>query len=181
MGRTPHIRGAETQNDYDIVTEAMHLTLTSHLANRIYTTLSGGEKQRVQLARVLAQIWEEDTQRYLLLDEPTNNLDLSHQHRTLSLGREFAGQNVGVLTVLHDLNLAAQYADRILVMQNGQIVAEGTPHAVLTPAVIEQTFNLPAIVQEHPYHDCPLVIPLPQSQSYNNSAVIYKNLEEKIS
>ncbi len=161
MGRTPHIKGVESRHDHDIVEEAMHLTRITHLAGRIYTTLSGGERQRVQLARVLAQIWEGNEARYLLLDEPTNNLDLSHQHGTLALARQFANRNVGVMTILHDLNLAAQYADEILVLKAGRSLASGKPDAVFTPDTIRSTFNLPVIVQAHPCYDCPLIVPVP--------------------
>lgn len=161
MGRTPHMRGIETKHDHAIVAEAMHLTQINHLRGRIYTTLSGGERQRVQLARVLVQIWDGESPRYLLLDEPTNNLDLSHQHGTLSLAEQFAHRQVGVLTILHDLNLAAQYADEILVLKRGRTLAVGTPRDVLTPDTIRSTFDMPVMVQAHPYYDCPLIVPIP--------------------
>jgi iron complex transport system ATP-binding protein len=170
MGRTPHLSGGESREDYRIVAEAMQMTRTTHLTERTYTTLSGGEQQRVQLARVLTQIWNNDYTRYLLLDEPTNNLDLSHQHATLSIARQFAERGVGVLTVLHDLNLAAQYADRILVMKAGQVQAEGIPHAVLTPQTIRDTFGLPVMVQAHPCFDCPLIIPMPITAQQHSAA-----------
>lgn len=180
MGRTPHIKGRETQHDYDIVFEAMKLTGTEYLAERTYTTLSGGERQRVQLARVLAQIWESRETRYLLLDEPTNNLDLSYQHNTLLIAKQFAERGVAVITVLHDLNLAAQYADRILILKTGRLLAEGVPHKVLTPEIIQETFNLPVMVQPHPCYNCPLVIPMPQTPDtlLTNQSNLYK---EKIS
>ncbi|MEM6529324.1 MAG: heme ABC transporter ATP-binding protein [Chloroflexota bacterium] len=161
MGRTPHLKGGETYEDHRIVDDAMQLTRTEHLADRTYTTLSGGEQQRVQLARVLAQIWEGDAPRYLLLDEPTNNLDLSHQHSTLAIARQFTRRGVGVLAILHDLNLAAQYADSIVVLKDGAVLAEGTPSSVLTPETIGKTYNIPVIVQQHPQMDCPLIVPLP--------------------
>lgn len=162
MGRTPHIRGQETHDDYQIITDAMQLTRISHLADRTYTTLSGGERQRVQLARVLAQIWSGDEPRYLLLDEPTNNLDLSHQHSILKIARQFANQGVAVLTILHDLNLAAQFADRVLILKHGRTFAEGTPQQVFTAQTVLDTFDLPVMIQPHPCYDCPLIIPIPQ-------------------
>jgi iron complex transport system ATP-binding protein len=161
MGRTPHLSGGESREDHAIVAEAMHMTRTDHLIDRVYTTLSGGERQRVQLARVLAQIWEGEAPRYLLLDEPTNNLDLSHQHGTLTIARQFAERGVGVLAVLHDLNLAAQYADQVLILKDGQALAKGTPESVFTPDIIQQTFDLPVMVQPHPCYNCPLIIPMP--------------------
>ncbi|RMG78463.1 MAG: heme ABC transporter ATP-binding protein, partial [Chloroflexi bacterium] len=164
MGRTPHLRGGERPVDYSIGEQAMQLTATAHLAHRAYTTLSGGERQRVQLARVLAQIWEGEAPRYLLLDEPTNNLDLSHQHGTLSIARQFTKRGVGVLAVLHDLNLAAQYADTVLILKEGRSLARGTPQTVLTPELIQLTFNLPVMVQSHPCYNCPLIIPMPSAE-----------------
>lgn len=180
MGRTPHLQGIETKDDYAIVAEAMYMTGIDHLANRTYITLSGGEQQRVQLARVLAQIWSSDAPRYLLLDEPTNNLDLAHQHSILTLAQQFTKQNVGVLTVLHDLNLAAQYADDILVLKDGQTVAQGLPENVLTPPIIQSTFDLPVIVQEHPCYDCPLIIAMPQIKTAPYS-IQFQKMKENIS
>ncbi len=177
MGRTPHLSGGESLKDHRIALDAMRLTRTEPFADRVYTTLSGGERQRVQLARVLAQIWEGEEPRYLLLDEPTNNLDLSHQHSTLTIARGFAGRGVGVLAVLHDLNLAAQYADRIVVLKDGSVLAEGTPHEVLTPPLIELTYDVSVLVQPHPQMDCPLVVPLPQTQP----VATFESFKENIS
>ena len=141
----------------------------SHLAERSYPTLSGGEQQRVQMARVLAQIWEppDEGARYLLLDESTASLDLHHQHGLLRLARQRANEHIGVLVVLHDLNLAAQYADRIVVLTDGQLLAEGTPTEVLTPDCIQQAFSLPVLVTDNPCVSCPLVVPTepPTSQA----------------
>jgi iron complex transport system ATP-binding protein len=107
--------------------------------------------------------------RYLLLDEPTASLDLSHQHQTLGLARRFAREGAGVLVILHDLNLAAQYADRIVVLKEGRQLAEGTPPAVLTPEVIEVAFSLPVLVTGHPRLDCPLIVPLGGSMEAGRS------------
>ena len=165
MGRTPHVRGAESARDYEIARAALVATEADHLTERLYPTLSGGERQRVQLARVLAQIWEPAAgARYLLLDEPTSNLDLAHQHSTLAVARRFARAGVGVLVILHDLNLAAQYADRIVMLKDGRVRAAGAPDAVLTAAVIRATFAVPVLVTRHPVLDCPLVVPTPTEQ-----------------
>lgn len=158
------IKGAEEKGDYEIARAALDAVEAAHLEERIYPTLSGGERQRVHLARALAQIWEPSPShingvRYLLLDEPTSNLDLAHQHRTLAVARRFAREQVGVLVILHDLNLAAQYADRIAVLRDGSLVALGTPSQVLTPEAIRETFATPVIVMKHPHLDCPLIIP----------------------
>ena len=161
MGRSPHVRGRETEKDYDIALSALDACHVVHLAERIYTTLSGGEQQRVQLARILAQIWEANElgTRYLLLDEPTNNLDLAHQHSTLEVARELAQGDVAVLAILHDLNLAAQYADRIIILAEGKILASGNPQAVLNPETIQNAFQIPVTIIPHPHLDCPLVVP----------------------
>ena len=159
MGRAPHVSGAETAKDYEIARLALAAVEESNLAERLYPTLSGGERQRVQLARVLAQIWEKtENPRCLLLDEPTSNLDLAHQHQTLKLAEKFARENVAVLVILHDLNLAAQYADRILLLKNGAMTAFGTPAEILTTATVAATFDVAVSVIGHPHFDCPLIV-----------------------
>lgn len=152
MGRSPHRSMVSAARDREIALAALEAVDAIHLAERIYTTLSGGERQRVQLARVLAQIWEPvDTPRYLLLDEPVSALDPAHQHHLLDLARHFSRQrNLGVLAVLHDLNLAGWYADRIAVIQNGRLVADGTPAEVLTPERIAGVFSLGVDTLPHP-------------------------------
>lgn len=172
MGRGPHVRGGESRYDYDVAYAALELVKVVHLADRMYTTLSGGERQRVQLARVLAQIWlddEADTPktRYLLMDEPTNNLDLTHQHGTLRVARHFAEHGAAVLAILHDLNLAAQYADKLYVLKQGKLLMEGTPEQVLTAETILQAFDMPVMVTEHPVIGCPLVVPIPGIEQAN--------------
>ena len=160
MGRAPHVRGAETETDYAIARAALREADALDLQERIYPTLSGGERQRVQLARVLAQIWEsfDGVNRYLLLDEPTSNLDLTHQHKTLKIARNFAAQGAAVLIILHDLNLAAQYADRIVILKNGSVAASGMPEIVFTPDTIRETFDVAVSVIKHPFFNCPLII-----------------------
>lgn len=137
----------------------------AEFAERLYPTLSGGERQRVQFARVLAQLWDAPASggRYLLLDEPTASLDLAHQHQLLAMAQRLARQGVGVMVVLHDLNLAAQYSDQMMVLKGGQRLAVGTPHDVLTPEVIERAFAVPAFVMRHPQRSCPLVLPMVSS------------------
>ena len=158
MGRTPHDPGG--RRDQDIARAALEAAGMSAFEQRIYPTLSGGERQRVHVARVLALVWEEsdDGPRYLLLDEPTTNLDLAFQHHTLETVRQFAVKGAGVLAVLHDLNLAAQFADRIVVLRDGHQLATGCPHAVLTPGIIAEAFAFPAMVLPHPSRACPLVV-----------------------
>jgi iron complex transport system ATP-binding protein len=158
MGRTPHV---ESRRDRPIALAALTSVDGEHLAARMYPKLSGGEQQRVQLARVLAQIWEPlpSGGRYLLLDEPTANLDLAHQHRTLQVAHKMMGEGVGVFAVMHDLNLAARHATRILLLKDGRVVAEGAPRKVLTPELISATFSWRVDVLQHPHLRIPLIVP----------------------
>lgn len=128
---------------------------------RDYLTLSGGEQQRVQLARVLAQITsaDQDQARYLLLDESLSSLDLAHQHQVFSVLRQLAAkQSVGVLVVLHDVNLACQYADRLLLMNQGRVVAQGSVAEVVDPQRLSAVYGLALQVLQHP-QGWPLVLP----------------------
>ncbi len=165
MGRLPHLNGSESFNDYALARAGLDLAGVGDLQDRVYPTLSGGEQQRVQFARVLTQIGEQppDCRRYLLLDEPTSNVDLAHQHRILATARDFACEATGVLAVLHDLNLAAQYADRVVVLKEGAQLTTGDPANVFTEVVIEQAFDVKVQVVPHPALECPLIIPLPDS------------------
>jgi iron complex transport system ATP-binding protein len=161
LSRIPHQTGSAI--DMEIVAEALALMDISYLHDRLYTELSGGEKQRVQLARVLAQIWRaEDAAnqtRVLLLDEPTTALDLGHQHDLLKAVREIANQGVAVIIVLHDINLAARYADCLLALLCSQTLAFGSPKEVVTAANIEQLFGVSVNIISHPVTGCPVVLP----------------------
>jgi iron complex transport system ATP-binding protein len=136
----------------------MQRTDTEHLATRSYPSLSGGEKQRVHFARVLTQLEQSDEKKLLLLDEPTAALDLSHQHQTLTLAKKLAQQGAAVVIVMHDLNLAAQYADRVMILNEGNIVADGSPWQVLTEHNIEQVYQCKTRVIAHPDLGYPMVI-----------------------
>jgi len=129
---------------------------------RNITTLSGGEQQRVHLARALAQLVEDpmpETPKYLLLDEPVANLDIAQQHQVLALLSQLAASpSLSVLIVLHDMNLAGQYADRVMMMKNGQLAYRGTPAQVFTEEHIREVFEVGAIVGKHPIYDCPQVV-----------------------
>lgn len=145
LGRMPHSPNGETARDHDIAREALARVDMAHAGDRTYTTLSGGEKQRVHLARALAQIWEDTGEpRTLLLDEPTSNLDPSHQHATLALARGLADDGVTVVAILHDLNLALAYADDVLVIRAGRVAAAGPVEATLTPELVSGVFNINA-------------------------------------
>jgi iron complex transport system ATP-binding protein len=158
LGRIPHKTGYA--KDQAIIAEALALVDASYLQRRLYTQMSGGEKQRVQLARVLAQIWEPSDlgEQFLVLDEPTAAFDLSHQQLTLSIVRQFAARGVGVLMVLHDLNLAARCADNLVVVNGGSIEASGAPDEVLNKELIYKVFDVQSFIAKHPVADTPLVI-----------------------
>lgn len=153
LGRSPHAGASSQVDDLEIATLAMRETEVTHLADRVYPSLSGGEQQRVQMARVLAQIWPAEAgegNRYLLLDEPTSSLDIAHQHTALATARRFAGRGMGVVVVLHDLNLAAIYADRLCVLKAGRLLHDGAPWQVLTPDIVKSVFDLSVTPTRHP-------------------------------
>lgn len=152
MGRASHQREGRG-SDRHIIAEVMREVDVAHLATRRFSTLSGGERQRVQLARVLAQIWDNPLglPRYLLLDEPTSALDLAHQQRTLEIAKRLAERRgVGVVAILHDLNLTACYADRVVCLKDGCEVAQGATDAVVDAQVLQAVFGLPLHVAPHP-------------------------------
>jgi iron complex transport system ATP-binding protein len=138
MGRTPHLGflAREGKRDHDLVQSVMQRTDTWQFRERFASDLSGGEKQRVLLARALAQ-----EPSYLLLDEPTNHLDLKYQVEVLSLVRQEVERGVGALVVLHDLNLAARVCDRLIVLQQGSIIAEGKPNEILTEPLLKNVYG----------------------------------------
>ncbi|WP_460116054.1 heme ABC transporter ATP-binding protein [Pseudomonas sp. H2_D02] len=156
MGRLPHQSGRV--RDGQIVEWTLQAADAVHLQGRNYLDLSGGERQRVHLARVLAQLWPGEAGQILLLDEPTSMLDPLHQHTILHAVREFAGRGAAVLVILHDLNLAARYCDRLLLLASGRPVALDTPRQVLRPEPLKAVFGLDVLVQTHPERGHPLII-----------------------
>jgi iron complex transport system ATP-binding protein len=138
MGRTPHLGflARENKQDHDLVQRVMQRTDTWQFRDRFASDLSGGEKQRVVLARALVQ-----EPSFLLLDEPTNHLDLKYQIEVLSLVRQEVQNGLSALVVLHDLNLATRLCDRLLVMQQGSIVAEGRPSDILTESLVASVYG----------------------------------------
>jgi iron complex transport system ATP-binding protein len=187
MGRHPYNNGNDGEEDRRHALEALRMVDMLHLSDRAYTTLSGGEAQRVQLARVLAQIRDArpGDERYLFLDEPTSSLDLAHQHGILSLAQVLAAEGYGIFVVLHDLNLAAQYADRVLLLKNGRHLALGTPREVLSEELIAEGFGLEVDLLPHPSRDCPLVVtrsvPLPYGGSlFQRQSFVAHTSESKL-
>ncbi|MCB8874843.1 heme ABC transporter ATP-binding protein [Acidisoma silvae] len=162
MGRSAHAGLTTRTEDRAIAQDAMRMTGAEALADRAFTSLSGGEQQRVQLARVIAQISGAPSSgaRFLLLDEPTNHLDLSHQLKILGVARSLARGGAGVFAVLHDPNLAAMFADQVIILSKGRIVAQGRTDDVLRADIIEAALGVRVIVQRHPAFDVPHIVPV---------------------
>ncbi len=156
LGRAPYRKVSTRQFDQKQVSRAIKLADITHLADRAYPALSGGEKQRVHLARALVQLWgmkdanqthaasdgSISAARFLLLDEPTAGLDVAHQHAVLSLARREAKEcGVGVLMILHDFNQVLSYADQVAVLSAGEVVAQGSVSDVMTPDLLSSVFK----------------------------------------
>ncbi|WP_420387966.1 heme ABC transporter ATP-binding protein [Roseivirga sp.] len=162
VGRFAH-KSSKQENDAVIDAVIKHNQLGSY-RKRIYQTLSGGEQQRVQLARIMAQVWGKTTYpKYLLLDEPTSDLDIHHQHGLLNTAKNLCQQNMGIVAVLHDLNLAAQYADDIVLMKNGKIIHQGLCNEVLTKENIEKVFDHPVEIFTEPKTGKQVIISIPKT------------------
>lgn len=154
MGRSPW-RGTRFEDDDDsIIDEALAATDVNDLGARQFTTLSGGERARVALARILAQ-----RTHLLMLDEPTAALDLRHQEQVLGIAREHARSGGSVIVVVHDVGLAAAYADRVTILARGRVVGDGTPHEVLTPDLLSSVYEYPIEVLPHPGGGAPIILP----------------------
>lgn len=156
MGRTPHMKFLEYegQKDVDIAVKAMKMTDTIHLAQRRAGELSGGEKQRLTIARALAQ-----QPGIILLDEPTSHLDINYQIETLELISELCKkEGWAVLAALHDLNLAAQYCERIIMLNKGRIFNEGTPCEVVTAVNVKRVYGADVCISSHPVNRLPVTL-----------------------
>ena len=156
-GRYPHQGWFRrwSANDDEVVATALEATGTAELAERSVAELSGGQRQRVWVAMALAQ----DTD-VLLLDEPTTHLDITHQVELLDLLTDLnRGSGKTIVAVLHDLNLACRYADRIVAMKDGRIVAAGTPRDVISAAVVEEVYGLACEIVPDPISGTPMVVP----------------------
>jgi iron complex transport system ATP-binding protein len=171
MGRYPHKgRRAMDQRDQSIVQAALSDCKVQHLEKRSTQFLSGGELQRVQTARVLTQVWEEHPQhpRVLLLDEPTASLDPAYQHLCLMNARKLAEQGVCVVAILHDLNLAARYADRIVFLKEGRLAGAGPAHEMLQESILEKVFSVNIRTVHDPRLPHPLIITLGPLNTFIN-------------
>ena len=164
MGRTPHLKlfRYETADDLLIVTKAMEVTKTLHLADRRIGELSGGERQRLTIARALAQ---EPT--VMLLDEPTAHLDINYQIETFDLARRLClEQNLIVVTALHDLNLAAQFCDQLILLNKGEIHCHGSPEAVINSQTIMEVYGAEVYVYPHPLNHLPATLIVPDKNKH---------------
>lgn len=155
MGRSPWHGTPYDADDDEVVDASMRRTDVQRFADHDVNVLSGGERARVALARVLAQ-----QTRLMLLDEPTAALDIRHQEEVLTLARRYAEAGGAVLVVLHDLNLAAAHADRVVLMRNGSVVAHGTPREVLRSDLLTEVYEYPIEVIGHPVTGDPLIAPV---------------------
>ncbi len=161
LGRYPHCAGAPGPRDQGIASEALAAAEAGHLDGRIVTTLSGGENARVHFARTLAQVaFEADAHpRALFLDEPTASLDLAHQHALMRLARSLAHERgLAVVAVVHDLNLAARYADRVALLAGGRVLLEGAPREVLQPGPVKHCFGVDVVSVHTGEHDAPALV-----------------------
>lgn len=165
LGRIPHRKAfqfLETKFDEEIVQDAMRLTETIELKERAINNLSGGENQRVAIARALAQ-----KPQLLLLDEPTAHLDIGHQVRLLDLLKKLNRDNLlTVIAIFHDLNLASEYCDRLLLLKDGKVHSIGIPEEVLTYQILEEVYNTLVVVQKNPASGKPYIVLVSNPEEY---------------
>jgi iron complex transport system ATP-binding protein len=160
LGRAPHFGHTTRQADSRAVGTALRVCDLDHIRQQPYTTLSGGEKQRTHLARILAQVWTGGNldARYMILDEPTNSLDIRHQQMLLRELVLLVKSGLCVIAVLHDINLAAQFADTIQLMKQGKVIASGNPDEVLTTGNLEEVFGIRSRRLMHPDNQTPIIV-----------------------
>ena len=153
------------QHQEEVIRDCLTLVDALQFIDRDYLELSGGEKQRVQIARVLAQLraYKCKQSRFLLLDEPTSALDLKHQYATLKMLRELcldvAANDLGALIIVHDLNLASLYCDKVLLLKDGKLIKHDTPNVVFEKQRINNTFGIDVLIDSHPDTQQPYLVP----------------------
>jgi iron complex transport system ATP-binding protein len=160
LGRNPHFEFNPTRKDTDIVQEVIALLDLNSFIHRNYQNLSGGEKQRVHYARVLAQIWDQPKgeHRYLFLDEPLNNLDLYYQQSFLSIAISLLNETTTLIGVVHDINIAMRYADELFFLKEGELIKNGAPEKIVDAILIKEVFNIDTQIITHPSSRKPIVI-----------------------
>jgi len=159
MGRYPYFSNNPSVNDLSICKKAMQLMDVIDLSDRDYNTLSGGEAQKTQMSRVLSQIWEtkDGEQKLLFLDEPVSHLDVRYQHQLLKAAKDLCVGHTTVVSILHDINLAIAYADRILFMKQGTVVYDTTDLSKISTDLIQDVFSVSSTIL-HPENHKPIVI-----------------------
>lgn len=166
MGRLPHLGLIRYESSHDIylALQAMEATMTAHLSERRVKEISGGEKQRIVIARALAQ-----EAKLLLLDEPTANLDINYQSEILAFLRELCrNDSISVIAALHDLNLAAQYCDRLILLGGGTVFRQGTPHEVIETNTIKEVYGADVLICPHPINGLPSTLIAPPGRCREN-------------
>jgi iron complex transport system ATP-binding protein len=141
MGRYPYFAGNPSKEDLTIISQAMELMDVNALAERDYNTLSGGEAQKAQMARVLSQIWQKE-ESILFLDEPVSHLDIRFQHQLLRAAKNLCAAKATVIAILHDINLAMAFADRIIFLKEGRVVYDKRDLKDITPGIIRDVFDV---------------------------------------
>lgn len=156
------LKAGVTADHDERILDALNRVGLAHYADRFYQELSGGEQQRVQLARVLAQVREpvaHGKPRWLLLDEPVSSLDIGHQLEVMGLAKSYSEAGGGVVAVMHDLNLTALYADRVVILSDGQVLADGAPGDVMTDEILSKAYGCKITVNQAPHNSAPFLLP----------------------
>jgi iron complex transport system ATP-binding protein len=175
MGRYPHFDHQPTAKDWQVVHRQNELLALSEKENQIHYSLSGGEQQRNHFARILAQLESEYLgPKLMLLDEPLNNLDIEYQHKIMEITTEFVAKGNAALVVMHDINMAAAFADELVLLKNGEILTQGAVDEVLTSQNLRTCYNMNACVHQHPFlsHKVVYFQPLNQESIERASALI---------
>lgn len=158
MGRYPHFKIKPSKRDEEIVNEVVELLQLQTFEQRNYHTLSGGEKQRVQFARALTQIWQTETKiKYIFLDEPLNNLDINFQQQLLSSLQYLRNENIVIVAIVHDINLALQYATQLFFLKDGALVQSGLVSDIDIAATVSHVFDVNANIIHLPKSNLPIV------------------------
>jgi len=160
MGRYPYFKGVPAVEDKQICKYATEILQASDLSGRDYNTLSGGESQKIQMSRILAQIWNIgiNKNKILFLDEPVSHLDMKYQHQLLQVARGMCEKNITIIAILHDINLALTYADRILLMKQGRIAYDITSPYELTQGIIKDVFDMESKIIETGKGERPVIV-----------------------
>jgi iron complex transport system ATP-binding protein len=157
MGRYPHFKSEPSYKDHEITDKALSMMGIFNLKNRNYDTLSGGEAQKVQMARVLSQIWEHDKNntKILFLDEPVSQLDIQYQYFLLQVARNFTKENIMVIAILHDLNLAINYADNIIFLKKGELIKTVNTIQDIDKEIVNKVFDIEMENIHNPFSNKP--------------------------